>query len=110
VLLGIYVGAYFLSAYALLRNTNIGRFQRGFYILYGSILLLLSTLFFVSPQLLGQRMWIADRNLYYDGPLEYFDLNQYSSGYTMLGNAAQNIAVVLADGLLVSFCLRMPVE
>lgn len=104
ILYGIYIAAYFISTYALVICTDISRFRRIFYLLYGTILLLLNTLFFVSPPLLGQRMWTADGKKYSGGPLEYFNLQQYSAGYTMLGNAAQNVAIVLVDGLLVYRC------
>lgn len=104
ILYGFNLGAYHLSTYALLARASIARFQRIFYILFGGIMLLLNTIFFLSTPLFGQMMWINHRNMYPGGPVQYYGLWINSSSFMILGNTAQTVSMALSDGLLIYRC------
>jgi hypothetical protein len=78
----------------------MSRPRRIFYATYGSILLLLNTLFFLSMPLLGQLMWISDRNTI-GGPLGYYSTAYNNGIYVIVGNIAQGLSIFLSDILLV---------
>lgn len=108
ILYGIYLGVYFLSNYSLMKNTNITRLRATIYITYGSILLVLNTMFFLCTPLLGQAMWISSRNKYTSDPAaQYYQFQDGSTttfSYTILANIAQDISNFLADTLLIYRC------
>jgi hypothetical protein len=102
-MLGIYCGIICLSISAISSNANFVAWRRAIYLSYGVIQWILNTLFFLSLPLVGQMMWIVDRNKYVGGPVEYYNLQYASSSYVMLADAAQNLAIFLSDALLASF-------
>jgi hypothetical protein len=102
---GIYLGICVLSIYALFTNTNTTRFWRNFYISFSAVNLLLNTLYFVGPLVLGLQMWITARSYYpgANGPLEYYLVNYGPTPLMLLGNATQNLAIALNDGLMARY-------
>lgn len=103
VILAVVYGVYCISTYTLLTRTNLTHSLRLFYVFFGSILLVLNTLYFQSLPLMGQTMWLTDRSKD-GGPFNYFSAHQTTARYMLLGNAAQNIAFFLADSLLIYRC------
>jgi hypothetical protein len=105
ILLGVYLGVYYLLILALFSKGAKKSRQNYFMITYSSLQLILSTIFFMSVPHLGQLMWIVHRNSQIGGPEAYFDLHYGHSHYILLGGEAQNIAIFLADALLESFLI-----
>jgi hypothetical protein len=102
LIIGIYLGAYFLSTKGLLNNNKFTHLRRICYISYGSILLLLNTLYFFCTPLMGQRIWITCREA--ASPVAC-DVEAESATSIVVGNVAQSIAIAMSDALLVSFTL-----
>jgi hypothetical protein len=110
-LIGIYLGVYCLSISALLKNTNSTRLHRNFYIIFSTLSLLFNTIYFAQLPYTGQMMWIVTRNTYPGGPLTYYNVKSEGTPINVLGNIAQNLALALNDGLLVSLIfISEPVE
>jgi hypothetical protein len=70
-----------------------------FYVIYGGILLLLTTIELSLHALWGQLMWIDHRN-YPGGPLGFYLVSE-AAWYTATALAAGVAANILGDGLLV---------
>jgi hypothetical protein len=70
-----------------------------FYVVYGAVLLALTTIEVALGALWGQFMWIDHRN-YPGGPLGYFVASE-AAWFNIFGMAAGAAANVLGDGLLV---------
>jgi hypothetical protein len=104
-LIGVYLGVYYLSVHALMKNTNTTRWQRNFYISYSSVLLLLNTASFIQEPYISRMMWITTRDIYPGGPAAYYNNTLGSDLVTVLGNIAQTIAITLNSGLMESFIL-----
>jgi hypothetical protein len=100
-ILGIYIGVYSLSVYTASMSRRTKSSQRAFFVLYSSFQFLCNTVFFMGIPLLGQRTWVTNRNGA-GGPLEYFLQNYTRDNYVILGSIAQNMAILLADMVLVS--------
>jgi hypothetical protein len=99
---GIYSGVVCLSINAIFSNSNFAGRRRIVYVSYGIVQWLLTTMFFFSTPLICQMTWIEKRNEYAGGPWMYFLTQYYTSSYVLLGDAAQNLAFLLSDALLVS--------
>lgn len=104
VLYGIYCGVVYLSISTILSSASFTCRRRTIYVLYGIIQWVLNTVFFFSLPLIGQMMWIVKRNEYTGGPLEYYKHQYVSSNYVLLGDATQNLAILLSDALLIHRC------
>jgi hypothetical protein len=103
---GAYLGIYCLSTHFLLINTKMTRSQRIFYIAYGSILILFNTVNFMDQVYLCRKIWITDREeAAAIGDQSFYNIEEILSSLQVIGNEAQNIAVVLSDILLVTCCL-----
>jgi hypothetical protein len=84
-------------------NTNNTHPRRNFYIAFSSILLLLNTVFFLESPYIGRLMWVTTRSTYPGGPFGYYNTEAPTNRVSLLGDAAQNLAITLNDGLLASF-------
>jgi hypothetical protein len=91
--------AFFASVYCISDRPSEYRKGQTFYVVYGGILLALTTIGVASDALGGQYMWIDHRN-YPGGPLGYFAVTQ-TMWLNILGQAAAATANILGDGLLV---------
>ncbi|KAH7881226.1 uncharacterized protein C8R40DRAFT_1157661 [Lentinula edodes] len=72
-----------------------------FYVIYGTILLILWTIALACNALFGQYAWIDHRDV--DGPAAYIEEN-ISAAYNTLGTTAGVIMNFLSDGLLIYRC------
>jgi hypothetical protein len=91
--------ACFASVYCVFDRPSEYRKGQTFYLVYGGILLALTTIGVASEAMGGQYMWIDHRN-HPGGPLGYFAASQVT-WFNMLGQAAGAAANILGDGLLV---------
>jgi hypothetical protein len=96
---GLEIFAFFAAAYCISHRPPDYRKRRKYYIIYGGVLLVFSTIELTLEGLWGQYMWIDHRN-YPGGPLGYFVSSQTGWG-TVFGLAAGTAAHILGDGLLV---------
>ena len=70
-----------------------------FYVIYGFVMLFLTTFAMAANQLMGQLMWIEHRN-FPGGPFNYYLLNS-TLWINILGSAACIVGNYLNDALLV---------
>jgi hypothetical protein len=91
--------AFFASIYCISDRTSHYRKGQTFYVVYGGILLALTTIGVAMDALGGQYMWIDHRN-YPGGPLGYYAATG-NAWFSVLGLAAAAAANILGDGLLV---------
>lgn len=87
-----------MSNSLLLNSSRKGR-DANFYVIYGTVLLILWTIALACNALFGQYAWIDHRDV--DGPAAYIEEN-ISAAYNTLGTTAGVIMNFLSDGLLVS--------
>jgi hypothetical protein len=100
--IGVYLSVYCISTCALLSNANITHSRRNLYIIISTILLFLNTFVFIQGAYTGGIMWITKRSSYPGGPSGYYSVGTAHSRVVMLSDAAQNLAITLTDGILVS--------
>ncbi|KAJ3910394.1 hypothetical protein F5879DRAFT_378873 [Lentinula edodes] len=100
ILYGIQLVLYLLSNRLLLNSSRRGR-DANFYVIYGTILLILWTIALACNALFGQYAWIDHRDV--DGPAAYIEEN-ISAAYNTLGTTAGVIMNFLSDGLLIYRC------
>jgi hypothetical protein len=96
---GLGIFSFFASVYCISHRPDDYRKAQRFYVIYGGVLLALTTIDLVSGALWGQYMWIDHRN-FPGGPLGYFIVSE-AAWYNVLGMAAGATANILGDGLLV---------
>jgi hypothetical protein len=96
---GLEMFAFFAAAYSISHRPPEYRKRQKFYIIYGGILLLFTTIEVTLEAMWGQYMWIDHRN-YPGGPLGYFGASQ-TGWCTVFGSAAGIAVHILGDGLLV---------
>jgi hypothetical protein len=97
---GLEMFAFFAAAYCISHRPPEYRKRQKFYIIYGGILLVLTTIEVTLEGLWGQHIWIDHRN-YPGGPLGYLEASQ-TEWCTIFGSSGVGIAVViLGDELLV---------
>jgi hypothetical protein len=90
---------FFAAAYCISHRPPDYRKGQRLYVIYGGILLMLSTISLAANSVWGQYMWIDHRN-YPGGPLGVFGMTQ-SAWYNVLRFAADVMTNILGDGLLV---------
>jgi len=95
---GLDIFAFFASVYCISGRPSNYRKGQTFYVVYGGILLALTTITVATDALWGQYMWIDHRN-YPGGPLAY--LAAEATWFNILGLATVAAANILGDGLLV---------
>jgi hypothetical protein len=98
---GIDIFAFFASVYYISDRPSDYRKGQTFYVVYGGILLALTTIGVATDAVWGQYMWIDHRN-YPGGPLGYFVASK-AAWFNILGLAAAAAVNILGDGLLVRF-------
>jgi hypothetical protein len=91
--------AFFASVYCIFNRPSHYRKGQTIYVVYGGILLALTTIGVSADALGGQYMWIDHRN-YPGGPLGYYAVTG-PAWFSILGLATVAAANILADGLLV---------
>jgi hypothetical protein len=96
---GLEIFTFFTSVLCISNRPDDYRKGRTFYVVFGGILLALTTIEIALDALWGQYMWIDDRN-YPGGPLEYF-VETGDAWYNVVGLAAGALVNILGDGLLV---------
>jgi hypothetical protein len=96
---GLEIFAFFSAAYCISHRPPDYRKRQKFYIIYGGVLLVFTTIEVTLQALWGQYMWIDHRN-YPGGPLGYYVASQ-TGWYTVFGLAAGTAVNILGDGLLV---------
>ena len=90
---------FFAAVYSISQRPPDYQKRQRFYLIYGAILLSLSTIEVGTHAVWGQHMWIDHRN-YPGGPLGFFQVSQIA-WYTVLAFGAGLMANILGDGLLV---------
>ena len=90
--------AFFASVYCISGRPSDYRKGQTFYVVYGGILLTLTTTTVATDALWGQYMWIDHRN-YPGGPLGY--LAAEATWFNILALSTIAAANILGDGLLV---------
>jgi hypothetical protein len=96
---GLDIFAFFASVYCISDRTSDYRKGQTFYVVYGGILLALTTIGVATDAVWGQYMWIDHRN-YPGGPLGYFAPSE-AAWYNVLGLVAGTLVNLLGDALLV---------
>ena len=92
----------FHSTYLLLNSKAGFAWKSGivkFYVIYGFVMLILTTFAMAANQLMGQFMWIEHRN-FSGGPFSYY-LENSTLWINILGTAACIVGNYLNDALLV---------
>ncbi|KAF9077047.1 hypothetical protein BDP27DRAFT_1389251 [Rhodocollybia butyracea] len=102
ILYGIEAYLFAHSVFCLWSQPHAQHQGRAFYVTYGAILLLLTTLAITTNALFGQEMWIEHRDSP-GGPIGYFAAN-VSAWYNTLGSTAGILTNFMADGLLLYRC------
>jgi hypothetical protein len=93
------VVTFFAAVYCISHRTSGYRKGQKFYVIYGGVLLSLTTIEVALDALWGQYMWIDHRN-YPGGPLGFY-LASEVAWYTAMAFGAGVMANILGDGLLV---------
>jgi hypothetical protein len=99
---GIQTYMVFHSTYLLLNSKSRFEWKRRivkFYVIYGFVMLILTTFAMAGNQLMGQLMWIEHRN-FPGGPFVYY-LENSTLWVNVLGTAACIVGNYLNDALLV---------
>jgi hypothetical protein len=96
---GMEIVTFFASLYCVTYRPSRYYKSQKFYVIYGGILLLLTTIELSLHALWGQLMWIDQRN-YPGGPLGFYLISE-AAWYTATALAAGVAANILGDGLLV---------
>ncbi|SRR6266851_537707 len=97
---GVNIFAFFASVYCIAHRSSDYRKGQRFYVAIGAMLLALVMLQVISGGLLGQYMWIDNRN-FPGGPLGYYGATQ-NMWWNVMAFAGGAVANILGDGLLVS--------
>ena len=90
---------FFAAVYCVANRPAGHRKGQKFYVIYGGILLSLTTIEVALDALWGELMWIDHRN-YPGGPLGFYQASEVA-WYTAFACAAGVTANILGDGLLV---------
>ncbi|KAJ7208001.1 hypothetical protein GGX14DRAFT_634786 [Mycena pura] len=99
ILYGIEICMFFMSAHFMCISR---RPRRSIYIAYSGTLLVLITIAMASNLFFGQMMWIEHRDVD-GGPVAFYVAN-IAAWYNTLGTAADVMANVLGDGLMLYRC------
>jgi len=97
--------AFFASVHCVFDRPSDYRKSQTFYVVYGGILLALTTIGVAMDALGGQYMWIDHRN-YPGGPPRYFVATR-AAWFNVLGQGAAAATTILGDGLLVRLILLL---
>ena len=92
----------FHSTYLLLNSKSGFAWKSGavkFYVIYGFVMLILTTFAMAANQIMGQFMWIEHRN-FPGGPFTYY-VDNSTLWINILGTASCIVGNYLNDGLLV---------
>jgi hypothetical protein len=90
---------FFAAVHCICHRPSRHRKGQKFYVIYGGVLLTLTTIEVALDALWGELMWIDHRN-YPGGPLGFYQASQVA-WYTAMAFAAGVSANILGDGLLV---------
>jgi len=102
ILYGMEVVTFLAAVYCISHRPSGYRKSQKFYVIYGGVLLSLTTIEVALDALWGQYMWIDHRN-YPGGPLGFY-LASEVAWYTAMAFGAGVMANILGDGLLVYRC------
>lgn len=100
--IGLQIYMVFHSTHLLLNSKSGFAWRNGivkFYVIYGFVMLILTTFAMAANQLMGQFMWIEHRN-FPGGPFEYY-LDNSTLWINVFGTAACIVGNYLNDALLV---------
>jgi hypothetical protein len=90
---------YFVTLIFLVKSKKISFFQKCFYVVYSSVLFVISTAAYIGLAFEGQNLWILNRN-YPGGPPAYFGAYQ-STAFSLATNVLETAINLIADALLV---------
>ncbi|KAJ7071441.1 hypothetical protein C8F01DRAFT_434059 [Mycena amicta] len=101
ILYGMHLFMFFLSNYFFLASPD-WRKESSFYIVYGTVMLLLWTIAHSCNAVLGQNIWIDHRDIV-GGPAQYL-FDNIAAWYNTLGTVSGIGMNFMADGLLLYRC------